>query len=202
MSSTEFAIEVEERLGSVLSDAGFNGAELRWVRLRGPYIDCVDIQVRSDDAACCVNLGEHLSFLPVVGGSTPVDIENMSSVECEIKQRLAPEGEPEHWWEVGVESSVDDLINCFRSSGEAFFQKYNDFPNPFIGIETSDIESDATLELMPMMTKVRRILLIARIYDYLNDAANATAWAEFGKKNAGMAVGPKAAFREILRKYK
>jgi hypothetical protein len=56
--------------------------------------------------------------------------------------------------------------------------------------------------MLPTMTRVRRILLIARVYDHLRDGSHALAWAEFGKEYAGMAVGPKAAFRDIVRKYK
>ena len=202
MSKTKFSNDVDERLSSVLLDSGFSGGDLRWVRVRDQFIDCVDIQIRSDDAACCVNLGEHLSFLPVVGGSAPIDLGRMSSVDCEIRARLAPDGEPDYWWGFGSGfSDVEDLVGCFKESGEAFFRKYRDFPKPFADVEMSNIGSEPTIELMPMMTKIRRILLIARMYDYLNDVVKAVEWADFGKQNAGMAVGPKSAFREILRKY-
>lgn len=203
MSKAEFIAHVESDFVPVLREAGFNGQGLCWKRLREPFIDCVEIQPRSDDAACCVNLGEHLTFLPVAGGSTAPDIETMTSVDCEMKGRLAPDGKPEHWWKFeNAAEEVRDLVSCFETRAETFFGKYRDFPKPFTDLEMADVDSDAALEMLPMMTKVRRILLIARVYDYLGDGGRALAWAEFGKENAGMAVGPKAAFREIARKYK
>lgn len=193
--------QIEEALYSALSDAGFVQGENGWTRVRDQFIDCVDVQVRSDNAACCVNLGEHLRFLPVAGGSEPVNINGMSSIDCEIKSRLAPEGKTEYWWELGGDDALD-VVECFHDRGEGFFRRFTNLPKPFSDIAMSEIDNDETLDLLSTMTKVRRILLIARVYDHLNDADNATAWAEFGKQNAGMAIGPKSAFREILRKYK
>lgn len=202
MSKAEFIAHVERDFVPVLREAGFDGQGLCWRRLREPFIDCVDIQSRSDDAACCVNLGEHLTFLPIAGGSSAPDNEAMTSVDCEIKERLAPDGKPEHWWKFeNAAEEVAVLLNCFKARAQTFFGKYRDFPKPFIDMKMSDIESDAALRIMPMMTKVRRILLIARIFDHLGDGPTALEWAEFGKENAGMAVEPKVAFREIIRKY-
>ena len=192
---------IEQALYSVLRDTGFTAGKCGWTRVRDEFIDCADVQVRSDNAACCVNLGVHLHFLPVAGGSKPIDTNGMSSVDCEIKSRLVPEGKTEYWWEPGGDNACD-VGECFRELGEKFFRRFNDFPRPFSDIEMSEIDSDETLGLLPTMTKVRRILLITRVYDYLNDSENAVAWAEFGKQNAGIAVGPKSAFRDILRKYK
>ncbi len=202
MSSVNSVADVKQRLGALLLDAGFTGRDLEWVRVRNPFIDCVDMQLRSDAAAYCVNLGEHLSFLPAAGGSAPIDAENMSSVDCEIKSRLTPHGESEYWWKIGCESSVDEIVRCFNKSGEEFFHQYRNFPKPFSDIDMSMIDSEAALKLMPTMTKVRRILVIARVHDHLCDASNAIAWAEFGYQNVGVAVSLKAAFREILLKHK
>ena len=69
-------------------------------------------------------------------------------------------------------------------------------------IEIDNIDSEEVIELMPLTTKVRRILLIARVFDHLGDGKQAVAWAELGKQHAGMAVGPKAALRAIVRKYR
>jgi hypothetical protein len=98
MSKSVFMQCIERGLAPILRDAGFIGQGQRWRRVREPFIDCVEVQLRSDDAACCVNLVEHLSFLPVAGGSAAPNIETMTTVDCEIKRRLAPLGHAEHWW--------------------------------------------------------------------------------------------------------
>lgn len=93
MSKAKFIAHVERDFVPVLREAGFDGQGLCWRRLREPFIDCVDIQSRSDDAACCVNLGEHLTFLPIAGGSSAPDIEAMTLVDCELNNfRLKPSG--------------------------------------------------------------------------------------------------------------
>lgn len=204
MSKTDFMESLGRNLVPILREAGFGGQSPCWTRIREPFIDCVDVQTRSDDAACCVNLGEHLTFLPVAAGSRTPNVETMTTVDCEMKRRLAPKGYPEHWWSFeNVPAETADLINCFQAHAEEFFGQYRNFPKPFTDLELADIDSDVAIEMLfPMMTKIRRILLIARVYDHLQDRASSLAWAEFGIANAGMAVGPKAAFRQIVRKYK
>ncbi len=202
MRKSEFVKSVENRFCATLTPLGFVSRGRVWIRYRSEFIDCVDLQIRTDGLACCVNLGVHLSFLPSADGSNSFDPKASSTVDCEIKARLAPDKMADYWWDFtsGLQG-VESLVGCFREIGLSFFDQYIDFPLPFTKVTMAEISSEATLRLMPTMTKVRRILLLARIYDYLNDEKNAVIWANFGKDNCGMAVGPQAIFIEILRKF-
>ncbi len=194
---------LDGELGPVLQAFGFAGQEQEWKRHRDPVVNCVEIQVRSDQSACTVNLGVHLTFLPAGGGSIPVDFDTITEADCEIQNRLAWRNEPEHWWGFdSPEESVADLVACFREKGEAYFGKFANFPHPFIDIEPSNLDDKEISTLFPIMTKVRKILLIARVHEHLGDTTNAVRFAQLGKEVAGMAVGPKAAFRDILRRHK
>lgn len=194
---------LDGELSPILQANGFAGHGREWKRLRDPVINCVEIQLRSDQAACSVNLGVHLAFLPVVGGLSPVDFNAITEVDCEVQSRLAWANEREHWWEFdSPEESVANLVACFRERGEAYFEKFSQFPHPFIDIDPDSLDDDEISTLFPIMTKVRKVLLIARVHEHVGDIANAVRFAQLGKEVAGMAVGPKAAFREILRKHK
>lgn len=197
-------LEVFERHVVPLLDAdGFTGSNGTWRRTIESVINCVEIQVKSDKSACCVNLGVHFTFLPVVGGSQGVDIDNLLQSDCELKTRLAWEGESGHWWPFDdAERNAIDMAACFTQIGKAFFARFSQFPHPFLDIDLKDIASDANSNLFPMMTKVRKVLLLARIHDYLGHADAVVPLCNLGIEVAGMASGPKAAFRDLLRKYK
>ena len=90
---------LDDELGPALQDYGFSGQGCEWKRHRDPVFNCIEVQLRSDQAACSVNLGVHLAFLPVAGGSSVVDFATISEADCEIQSRLAWKNEPEHWWD-------------------------------------------------------------------------------------------------------
>lgn len=197
-----FALLLERRLAPVLIADDFLGQDWTWSRLRQPVINCIQIQPRSDRIACSINLGVHLTLLPVAGGSHRIEWPKVSQPHCEIQSRLAWEGESEHWWRYeDGEDAVNDLVGCYQKHGKAFFGQFDNFPHPFVDIEPSDIGGETVARLFPIMTKVRKLLLLARVHDYLGDSERTVQFSHIGKETAGPAAGPKAVFRELLRKY-
>lgn len=197
-----FLEELDNTIGRALQAEGFVGGAGEWKRLNDPVINCLEIQSSNDQSSCSVNLGVHFVFLPVVGGSSSIEFSSISQPDCEIQKRLTWNEESDHWWAYdSPEKSSEDIAACYQECGRPFFEKFESFPEPFVTIQPLDLE-DANLTLFPMMTKVRKVLLLARVHDFLGNAELSMKFCEFGKEVAGRAVGPKAAFREILRKYK
>lgn len=189
---------IKATIGPVLADAGFLEHERTWIRHRSPFIDCVEIQLRSDSRAYCVNLGVHMDFLPYP--TKAVDSASMVQADCELKQRLVETGESDHWWSLDSRNQTLGLLECLIRNGFGFFEQYNELPGSFAAITPENIGEEECLAVFPMMTRVRRILLMAHIYEYVGDSERAVAWARFGTENAGMAVEAKIAFRNIIRK--
>ena len=69
-----FFESLDRTLGSALQAEGFIGEPGKWKRFRNPVINCIEIQSRSDQEACSVNLGVHFVFLPSAGSSSGVDL--------------------------------------------------------------------------------------------------------------------------------
>ncbi len=190
---------LKTRLGPVLCADGFARIGKEWQRIVGPLINCLNVQNKSDNAACCVNLGVHLAFLPTftssVSGSKPID-----PADCEISDRLCWEGEPDHWWPYADgERAADDLVACYERRGRDYFALFARFPRPFVDVELPDFRDKATTDLFPMMTKVRKALLLARVHDHLGNAEKAVEFSRFGESIAGRGLKP--AFEAILRKH-
>ena len=194
--------DFEHRLSPLLEGDGFVSSNGIWRRSAGPIVNYLGMQLKSDERAFCVNLGVHFTFIPPVGKSQVVAMADLSLAECEIKSRLAWLREVDHWWSFDDdEQQATDLISCYEQVGRRFFQQFSQFPHPFADIELSEIASDTVAAFFPMMTKVRKVLLLARIHDHLGHSDRVVPLCKLGIEVAGMASGPKAAFRDLLRKY-
>lgn len=187
-----------------LRAAGFSDSPWEFRRQRRPYVDVVWLQVKSDHTAAAVSLGVHLEFLPAPSGRTP-DPARLEQADCEIKARLSPAGELDFWWDFGTSkreahANADHLAETFRREGLSFFEEYSGLPGPFSSLGPSDVDSGEYARLMPIQTKVRAALFLARIYEHVGDADRAKEFARVGLRHAGVAVGPKKALREILER--
>lgn len=140
-----------------------------------------------------------MDFLPDVIGRNGTHT-GVTQADREIKQRLAPSGESDHWWPVGDAVQTSSMLACLKECGLPFFEQFKSLPGPFGSITPETVGDDSVIALLPNMTRVRRILLLARVHQYLGNTERALEWARFGMENAGMAVGPKVAFKEIVRK--
>ena len=176
---------IETKAIPFLKSKGFSGKEVHWVRYRAPFIDCVEFQIRSDKRAYCVNLGVHLDFLPAPSGETRNDIADVTESDCEIRQRLSPTNTVDYWWDMTDTDETEAMLECLKSRGISFFENYTNLPDCFSKINLDNLDGDICMALLPTMTKVRRVLLLARIYDYLGDSEHALEWAQFGKEIAG-----------------
>lgn len=192
---SKFAAFVPESALQVLSDSGFAGTNLVWTRARPPFIDCVEFQLRSDKVAYCVNLGVHLDFLPSPSGECRA-VE--SQADCEIKLRLSIKEGTDQWWDID-RGSDQEVLDCLRDRGFQFFNRFSELPGPLSALTPKSIDGKESKNLLPGMTRVRRVLLMSRIYKHLGDTDKTLQWARLGEQIAGMAVGPKVAFQNIIR---
>lgn len=202
-NATRFARVLEPRLVPVLRADGFTSQHNGWIRLGDPVINWLDVQSRSDDEACCVNLGVHLTFLPPHQGSEGSTIASeIAQGDCELSYRLTWNGECDHWWpyDLGAEAAAD-LVICYEGPGRALFERFASFPDPFVNISPDNFDDAALSDLLPL-TETRKLLLLTRIHDYLGNAQFAVRFSEMGLDVANkIASGPRYAFKNILRKH-
>jgi hypothetical protein len=198
-----FATHLFQSLVPMIEADGFHGKPWDWKKLLDPAIFCINFQPRSDRKACCINLGVHFSFLPIAGESqVAANIEAITAVNCEIKKRLAPANEVDHWWVFSDPASIRDLAQCYATCALPFFAGYSNFPRPFLDISPSDVSTDRANFIFPMMTKARRLLFLARVHNFLVNRELAVAFCEKGIETAGMASLLRPTFQEILKKNK
>lgn len=190
-------------LTPVLLADGFAAQHNGWMRLREPVINWLDVQARMAGGSCCVNLGVHMTFLPPHHGSEGSTVASeLRQADCDIFFRLTWEDELDHWWSYDAdELAADDLVACYEERGRPVFERYASFPQPFVDITPDTFDDTALHELLPL-SKTGKILLLARLHDYLGNAQLAVRFSEMGLTvTPKFASGARFALKNILRKH-
>lgn len=182
---------------------GFRASGTTYRRLFGEVIHVFTLQGSVHGGQCCVCLGIHLTFLPIVGSADACDPAKISEPECEFRTRLATRGETDCWWSYGAtegeaRASAESILRLYREVGIPYFQRFSTFPDDFIRVSLPMLASDAPLPFPGRSTEVRRALALSRIALRTVRVADARQFAEFGLARVGPAVALKNEFRKIL----
>jgi len=185
-------------LQSCMGNAGFRRSRAgTWSRRSGDDLNVIWLQKHSSDPSFCVNLGVHYTFLPKAGIEAPLSDE-IEHADCEIKLRLtAKPATKDQWWPLSIDAATE-VANLTAERGFEIFESYR-LAGPIAALEIKDIEN-GSLGILSSLTKVRACLLLDRIHERLGDRDKCREAATLGVKLAGMAVGPKKALKDILKR--
>jgi hypothetical protein len=163
--------------------SGFKGSGTHFRRIRGAFAHCINIQAKSDGTACCVNLGAEPRLQPVRGFSEPVDFSRIKELDCEIRDRLKRSNEADSWWTFGTNEeeaarSASSLVEVWNTRGEDFFKNFVELPGRIAAATVADFQTGRSNVFLT--TKVRAVLLCARVSLEVGDCAKARAFSEYG----------------------
>ncbi len=196
----DFLRYITDDLCNLLPVYGFQGRGLEYVKQHDHVVSCIGVQTHSSEPRCCVNLGVHLDFLPILGGTGPVKLESMNVTYCEIRRRLTPSPSlDDFWWSYGEGGARQGLLAVLEEHGLPFFAKYESFPDYWLSISLEDLRAGAFATRLPGMTRVRAVLLLARVNAFVGNRARCQEIATYGLEIVpSVATGPKRAFKELL----
>jgi len=186
-------------MSEALTNAGFQRtAAGTWNRCRGDELNAIQLQEHSTKESFCVNLGIHYTFLPKAGTEASLDGDQIELPDCELKLRLTDQATvKDQWWPIAA-SSVGQIADLVCRRGLSIFDLYR-LDGPIAAMDGKSIES-GNPGLLASITKVRACLLLARMHEYLGNYDKCVEAATIGVKLAGMAVGPKKALQDILKR--
>jgi hypothetical protein len=187
-------------MDAALTSAGFRRTALgTWSRRRSQEISVIQFQKHSGDPRFCVNLGIHYGFLPKAGTEALLDGDQIELHECELVLRLTDlPADKDQWWPIS-EMSIAPVANLVVTRGLAVFDLYR-LDGELAAFDAKGIEGN-NLGLLAPITKVRASLLLSRLHEHLGNHEKCIEAARIGLKLAGMAVGPKKALKDILRRF-
>jgi hypothetical protein len=199
----QFHSQVKQVLKPVLIADGFRASGTTYRRTLGEVIHVINLQGSIHGGQCCVCLGIHLTFLPMVASTDACDSTKITEPECEFRSRLAPLGKSDCWWSYGVtehesRSSAESILQIYREVGVPYFERFSKFPDDFDRVTPSMLAGSSPLPFPNGGTLVRRALALSRIALRTGRIADAKKFAETGLANVGPAIGLKSEFNKIL----
>lgn len=199
MNFVELQQAADAAMSEALTSASFRRtAPGTWKRKRGDDLNVIWFQKHSTNSSFCVNLGVHYSFIPKAGSKNVPEGDEIEQPECVIMTRLTSDSfMKDQWWPIAT-SSVDQVVYLVCSRGLPIFDFYR-LDGPIASIEIKDVEAGEA-NLLSSLTKVGGCLLLARIHEHLGNRDKSIEAATIGVKFAGMAVGPKKALKDILKR--
>ena len=199
MTFTEFLTVADAALQQSLGSAGFRRVNAETWSLRdADELNVVWLQKHSSEPSFCVNLGVHYAFLPKAGTETPLTGDHIEQPDCEIKLRLTSDPlVKDQWWPL-VRENADEVARLLISRGQPIFDSYR-ITGPISVMDAKAIEIGNS-GILSALTKVRACLLLARLHEHLGNLNECVEAATIGIKLAGMAVGPKKALKDILKR--
>ncbi|MBX3110336.1 MAG: DUF4304 domain-containing protein [Fimbriimonadaceae bacterium] len=196
MKFAEFRKLADAVMRETLADAGFRRTSAgKWNRRRGDELNVIHLQAHSVKSEFCVNLGVHYTFMPRWG--SPGD-DRIDASDCLLKLRLTSHGSlNDQWWPI-VAPSTNEVVDALVGRGLLVFDSYR-LGGPISGIDGRSIES-GDADLLTSVTDVRACLFIALMHEHLGNRDKSIEAADIRLKLAGMAIGPKKALRDILKR--
>jgi hypothetical protein len=177
----------------LLRSEGFKGSGITFRRFGDETLHIVKIQAHPYGGKCCVELGSHVLFLPVLRGDGSVtDPKKLKHFECTFHARLCEPGEPDRWFDYGITEAdcavgIATLIDVYGTHGRAFFQKFEPFPEACRVVTPADLDRGDTSRMPSLTTVVYAALTMARIAHHVKDAQRRQEFAEVGLRHLGNA---------------
>ena len=186
-----------------LRGLGFLGTGNHFRRLNGEIINAINIQGNKYGGSCAVNLGLHLTFLPLTWCSALPDVRKIKEIDCEFRTRLSPDMKSDYWWEYGglrnsPTQSARHLIDTYLERGEPHFQQYDSVEKIAAMISVDEIKQGSYLYTFGGITSVRAALAMARVHTHLGNTIESKQFAEAGLENIGNASLLRREFESIL----
>jgi hypothetical protein len=200
-----------------LTRTGLQGDRERFQRVSGEIIHAIGLQENKYGGSCCVNLGVHLSFLPLTTGALPQTGAQVQAESCEFQWRLTPPGHTDYWWayEQGVAAHLPLSMLQEENSGPMeqahhLARTYEEFGEPAFQ-HLSTVHQIANLIKLEDLAKEWRIvpeyaflpgragLTMARIHQYLDNHELARRFAEVGLERVGKARAVRVELEKLLQ---
>jgi hypothetical protein len=186
-----------------LRGLGFSGTGKHFRRVDGEIINAINIQGNKYGDSCAVNLGLHLTFLPMNWRSALPDVRKIKEIDCEFRTRLSPDMKSDYWWKYGglldsPTKSARHLIATYLESGEPYFRQYDCIEKIASMISVDEIKREAYLHSFGGITDVRAALAMARIRVHLGNVIEGKQFAAAGLAKIGGATLLRREFENIL----
>lgn len=181
-----FFFAVTERLNPELRRIGFLGSGRNFYRDLGQVVQTLNIQGSRYGDECCVNMGIHIAFLPILGGpETHREPPKMRPWACHFQNRLAPSGESDSWWPykgAGLfgrpEGSATSLVRTFVNVGAPFLDEFSTLERIMNEFAYESLRDASGILPFCNVHPDRAAKLMSEVYRYLGNESESARFLE------------------------
>ncbi|WP_227818089.1 DUF4304 domain-containing protein [Nitrogeniibacter aestuarii] len=178
-------------LAPVLREDGFSGSGRTFRRMRGTWIQVLNVQRSRYGGSFAINLGVQPLAIPDVLGNTP-DPKKITESLCEFRRRLSEAG-ADQWWQHGtteesMRSAMEEATATYRRTGNELLQRACDSQAGFNAVLPTDFSIGAYDSAGFGSTQVRMALALARLRKVEGKLEEARAFASLGLAQVGSAT--------------
>ncbi len=200
----EFLNILKTEFAPRLRDAGFQGSGQNFRRVQGEVIHAINVQANKYGGSYAVNLGLHLTFLPLTWSRRVPDPAKIFAYECEFTTRLAPPGKSDYWWRYGgllVKSanSARHLIETYSRYGQPQFAACDTIEKILTRLSVESLRAGIEPPLPGMASPLGTAVSAARVHLHRGDKAQARALAQYALANSDQVPKIKPVLEEILQ---
>lgn len=194
---------IKDQFAPRLRSVGFAGSGFHFRRITGEVINTVSIQRSQSGRECAVNLGLHLTFLPMCWKEELPDLKSIKETDCEFRTRLTPKGKEDFWWKYGglldpPSRSIQHLIQTYFEWGEGQFDKYKSAADVASMFSLDDVRKGNWMGEFGGKTAPRAALAMARVHAHLGRMDLARQYAQIGLDRIGRGIALKPILERLV----
>ena len=195
---------LREEFSPRLRELGFKGSGNHFRRVNKEVIHCINIQGNKHGESCAVNLGIHLTFLPLNWNSSLPDLKKIKEVDCEFRRRLSPKMKSDYWWKYkslfkSPLRHARHLIDTYIKYGEPCFQEYSTLDDIARMFSYEELGKGIFPRAFGATGSLRVALVMAYIHQHNGEIKLTQKYIKYGLENIESALGLKSQFVSLAK---
>src|SRR4030095_9653399 len=198
--AAKLEVSIRNILAPLLREDGFAGSGRTFRRVKGEFVQVVNVQASRRGGQFAVNLGLQPMALPDIRGEPP-DPRKITESLCEFRRRLSDRDADQWWAHDPSQSSMDPAwpgaSEVYVSVGRELLERVSAPDSPFLTIAPEQFKANAAALLGFHATLARTALALARLRTVQGRRTEAQSFAEIGLANVGASAYLRDEFEAI-----
>lgn len=192
MNSAEFKKLISEHFSPRIRELGWKGSGFSYYKpSENHVVNIFSLHGSWTGGSITCETAIHFDFIPDLAGR---DYKKTTSASCIIRQPLTPNSDWQfHSNEEQNKKSIEQIWTAFQQTETAFYNDFQNFPEPFNSIKLEDFGKKSLLGLgskknlkvlgkYHISNEINLIWLLKEIHELLGNADTAKTFAELGMK--------------------
>lgn len=209
ISSKDFKLAIKEYFAPQLRTQGWKGSGFDFYKDDSPILFVMSFIPNKYGGSFYIEVGIHYSFITDISGEL-FDKKNLKTYKLDFRRRLKDkQGKVEWKYPSDVESCsqlLDHIWTTFHTNGQAFFNQFDQYGEPWLSINPSDLNSKEKYSKyveFELPADARSAWMISQILGFYEKRVKAVQMAKYGLSKINPPQGQSLIppLNKIIEKY-